>query len=244
MLPKLDVPIYELKLISTGKTIRFRPFLVKEQKLLLMASESTELKDILNVVKQVIKNCILTEGIDVDNLPIFDLEYLFLSLRARSVGEIVELKYKCNNKIKDEKGEETSCSGLESFQVNLLEIEPKKIDGHDKKIMLTDKMGIVMKYPTFEMLEMMETKSAGDMILEMVMDCIDFIFDDDQVYYAKDTPKDELIEFIESMQQKDLDKIQNFFDTAPKLKKNLNFKCAKCGYKEDIVVEGLQSFFV
>lgn len=243
MLPKLDVPTYELKLISTNKMVKFRPFLVKEQKLLLMASESTELKDIVSTVKQVVKNCVL-DDIDVDFLPIFDLEYLFLNLRARSVGEIVDLKYKCNNKIKNDDDKEIECGNLESFKVNLLEVKPIKNNNHNNKIMLSDKLGIMMKYPNFEMLEDLEGKNEGDLILEMVIDCIDYIFDDDTVYRSKDVAKEELIDFVENLQQKDLDKIQNFFQTAPKLKTNLNFKCKKCGYKEDISVEGLQSFFV
>lgn len=243
MLPKLDVPTYELKLISTNKTVKFRPFLVKEQKLLLMAAEATELKDVVSTVKQVVKNCVL-DDIDVDSLPIFDLEYLFLNLRARSVGEVVDLKYKCNNKVKNEEGKEIECGNLESFKVNLLEVKPNKNDSHNNKIMLSEKLGIMMKYPNFEMIEQLQGKNEGDLILEMVIDCIDYIFDEDNVYRSKDTPKEELIDFVESLQQKDLDKIQKFFETAPKLKTNLNFKCKKCGYKEDISVEGLQSFFV
>ena len=114
MLPKIDVPIYELNLISSGKKIRFRPFLVKEQKLLLMANQSDDPKESLNVVKQICKNCIIDE-VDVESLPVFDLEFIFLNLRARSVSEVINLQYKCNNKVKNEAGEETTCGNLEKF---------------------------------------------------------------------------------------------------------------------------------
>ncbi len=136
MLPKLDVPIHELKLVSSGKTIRFRPFLVKEQKLFLMASESDEPKEVVNVIRQVLNNCVLDE-IDIDQLPTFDLEYLFLNLRARSVEEVVELRYKCNNTFKTEAGEDKKCDGKVDFKINLLELEPKKEETHINKIQIT-----------------------------------------------------------------------------------------------------------
>lgn len=242
MLPKIDVPIYELKLISSGKSVRFRPFLVKEQKLLLMASQSEDPKDALNVVKQISKNCVL-DDIDIESLPVFDLEFIFLNLRARSVNEVINLQYKCNNKVKDETGEEKVCNGLEKFEVNLLEILPDKNPNHTKKIMLSDKLGIMMKYPTFEIVSNLKGQNESEILMELLISCVDNIFDNDQIYYTKDVSKEELEEFIDNLQQKDLEKIQQFFDTTPKIKKNLNFSCHKCGYKENIVVEGLQNFF-
>ena len=126
MLPKLDIPTYTVKLISSGKTVRYRPFLVKEQKLFLMASEADDAKDTINTIRQVLKNCIL-DDVDVDNLPTFDLEYLFMHLRARSVEEVVELKYKCNNEVKDEEGHLGKCNGSVAFKLNILEVEPSII---------------------------------------------------------------------------------------------------------------------
>jgi hypothetical protein len=242
MLPKIDVPIYELSLLSTGKKIRFRPFLVKEQKLLLMNTQSEDPKDTLNVVKQISKNCII-DDVDVESLPVFDLEYIFLNLRARSVNEVVNLQYKCNNKVKNEKGEEDVCGSLEKFDINLLEILPEKNPNHDKKIMLTDNLGIMMRYPTFEVLANISGQNESEVLMELLINCIDYIFDKDKIYYAKDVTKDELTEFIDNLQQKDLEKIQQFFETSPKIKKNLDFKCRKCEYKENIVLEGLQNFF-
>lgn len=243
MLPKIDVPIYELSLLSSGKKIRFRPFLVKEQKLLLMATQSEDPKDTLNIVKQISKNCII-DSIDIETLPVFDLEYIFLNLRARSVNEVVNLQYKCNNKVKNEKNEEEVCGSLEKFNINLLEIFPEKNSDHNKKIMLTDNLGIMMKYPTFEMVANITGQNESEVLMELLINSIDYIFDKDKIYYAKDVTKDELIEFIENLQQKDLEKIQQFFETTPKIKRNLEFKCRKCGYEEDIIVEGLQNFFV
>lgn len=243
MLPKIDVPTYELKLISSGKTVRFRPFLVKEQKLLLMATQSDDPKDSLNVVKQISKNCII-DDVDVESLPVFDLEYIFLNLRARSVNEIVNLQYKCNNKVKDEAGEEKVCGSLEKFDINLLEVKATKDPKHNTKIMLSDKLGITMKYPTFEMVANLKSQNENDILMELLVNCIDHIFDDENIYYTKDVTKEELVDFIDNLQQKDLEKIQQFFETAPKIKKDLNFNCRKCGYKENIVVEGLQNFFV
>ena len=244
-LPKIDVPVYETKLISSGKTIKYRPFLVKEQKLFLMAAQAADEKETIDVVKQVLNNCIITD-IDVDDLPTFDLEYLFMQLRARSVGEVVNLKYNCNNTLKDDKGEDKVCGGLVKFDLNLLEIEPTRSEEHNNKIVLSDKLGVVMKYPTLKMIG--DTKALQDESIESIMDiiikCIDYIYDADQMYYAKDSTQEELMEFVESMQQDDLEKIQKFFTTMPKMSKPLDFKCGKCGYEEKIVVEGMQNFFV
>lgn len=243
MLPKLDVPIYELTLISTGKKIRFRPFLVKEQKLLLMVSQDEDNKETINIVKQILKNCIIDE-VNVDELPTFDLEFLFLNLRARSVNEVVELKYRCNNFIKDEKGEDIQCGSLEKFEVKLLDIKPIKGENHNNKIQLSEKMGVVMKYPTFEMVAKLDGKSEEEILMDLLVECIDYVYDEDNIYKTKDLPKEEVIEFVDNMQQKDLEKIQEFFETAPKIKHVINFGCKKCGYKEEIPVEGLQNFFI
>jgi len=245
MLPKIDTPIYEVKLISTGKVVQFRPFLVKEQKLFLMASQSTDEKETIDVVKQVLNNCILSD-INVDDLPTFDLEHLFMQLRARSVGEVVNLKYNCNNTLKDDKGEDKVCGGLVKFDLNILDIKPTIDPDHNSKIEITDKLGIVMKYPTLGMVKNFDNLQSEsiDTIMDVIVSCIDFIYDDEQMYYAKDSTKEELMEFVDNLQQDDLEKIQKFFTTMPKISKPLDFKCGKCGYEEKIVVEGIQNFFV
>lgn len=243
MLPKLDIPTYTVKLISSGKTIRYRPFLVKEQKLFLMASEADDAKETINTIRQVLKNCILDE-IDVDNLPTFDLEHLFMHLRARSVEEIVDLKYKCNNEVDNEEGVKVKCNGSVSFKLNILEVEPTINPEHTNKIQLTENLGICLKYPTFEMIQKYDTISEEEVMTSILVDCVDYIYDKDQIYYAKDSTKEELEEFIDNLQQKDLEKIKKFFDTMPEIKKDVHFKCPKCAYEEDITIKGLQSFFV
>ena len=242
MLPKLDVPIYETTLISNKQTIRFRPFLVKEQKIFLMAAETSEPKDTINAIKQVLRNCVL-DDIDIDSMATFDIEYLFLQLRARSIGEVVNLRFNCNNTIV-EKGEEQKCGNLVKIDVNVLEINPTRNENHSNKIQITDKVGVVLKYPTFGSIDTTDLDGQDmQQILNVIVSCIDYIYDDEQVYYAKDTKKEELIEFIENMKQSDLEKLSAFFTSLPKLKKDVHFHCDKCGYDEDITLEGVQSFF-
>lgn len=243
-LPKIDVPIYSVKLISTGKTVRFRPFSVKEEKIFLMANESEDVQSIIDATKQVLNNCVI-DDVDIESLPVFDIENLFLNIRARSVGEIINLRYKCNNDIKDEGSEEThKCHNVVDIELNVLEIEPTFNESNNKKIEITDKMGIVMKFPSLELLRNFTSISEVDAVLELTIGCIDYIYDNENVYYAKDSTKQELIDFVESLMAKDLEKIKNFFDTMPKIKKDVHFKCNKCGHEEIIEVEGIESFFV
>jgi T4 bacteriophage base plate protein len=239
MLPKIDIPIYETKLISNGEVIRFRPFLVKEQKLFLMAGESDDSKETIKAIKQVLRNCIL-DDVDVENMATFDIEYLFLQLRARSVGEIANLRFTCNNNI----SETEKCGNNVKIDVNVLEINPEKNKDHSNKIPITDTIGIVLKYPTFNSLDISDLNTDNiEQILEIIVSCIDYIYDENNVYYAKDTPKQELVEFIENLKQADLEKVSTFFNTLPKVKKDVDFQCEKCGYKEVLTLEGIQSFF-
>jgi hypothetical protein len=175
-------------------------------------------------------------------LPSFDIENLFLHLRAKSVGETITLRYNCNNIVENDK----KCNGLVQFDLNLLEIEPTKESSHTNKIEITNKLGVVMKYPSFNSIDVDSVTEENQMekTIEMIAKCIDYIYDEETLFYAKDSTKEELIEFIESLQQDDMEKIQNFFLTMPKIKKELNFKCPKCKYEENLVVEGLQNFFV
>ena len=223
MLPKIDVPIFELILPLTKKEVRFRPFLVKEEKILLMAMESNENDSVILAVKQILNNCCIDE-VDVDSLPVADMEFLFLNLRARSVGEVVELPYKCNNKI-----------------------NPEVDSNHTNKIELTDKMGLLMKYPSFKMVEESEkTKDITEVekVMNILIACIDSIYTEEEIFYAKDVSKKELVDFVENLTREQFMKIQGFFDTIPKIKKDIHFECKKCGYHEDITIEGLQNFFV
>jgi DNA-directed RNA polymerase subunit M/transcription elongation factor TFIIS len=244
MLPKIDMPIYEVKLISNGKKLKFRPFTVKEEKLFLMANQGEELDNVVDTIKQVINNCVLDE-FDIDSLPLFDIEHIFLNIRARSISEIVNLQYKCNNTVANEETkEEKECGNVIKIELNVLEIEPIKQEGHSNKIEITEKMGVVMRYPSFETIKKFNAEDEADSIIKITVDCIDYIYDSDSIYYAKDFTEEELVEFVESMQAKDLEKIKFFFDTMPKMKKDVDFKCNKCGYEEKIEIEGIQNFFV
>ena len=244
MLPKIDVPIYNVKLLSNGKNLRFRPFTVKEEKLFLMANENEDLDNVVDTIKQILNNCVLDE-FQVDSLPLFDIEHLFLNIRARSISEIVNLKYKCNNNIFDEETkEEKKCNNVVEIDLNILEVEPEKQEGHTNKIEITEKMGVVMKYPSFETIKKFDVENEADSIIKITVNCIDYVYDSDSIYYAKDSTEEELIEFVESMQAKDLEKIKTFFDTMPKMKRDIDFKCNKCGHEEKIELEGIQNFFV
>ncbi len=237
-LPKINSPIYETKLISSDKVIKFRPFLVKEQKLFLMAAESDDAKDITNAIKQVLRNCILNDDVDIDTLPVFDLEFLFLQLRMKSVGEISKLKYKCNNKISDDK----VCGAVVEIDVNLTDIKPIIPKEHSNKIELSNSLGVVMKYPNFSILSKLNIETELDMF-KIIVSCIDYIYDKDTVYYAKDYSITELSDFVDNMSQEDLEKIKEFFSTMPKIEKDIEFKCKKCGYTEQMHLEGIQNFF-
>lgn len=241
-LPKLDAPIFTAKLISNGKEVKFRPFTVKEEKLFLMAHQSDDTTAITDTILQILNNCVL-DDLDVKKLPIFDIEYLFLNLRARSVGEVVSLNYRCNNTVKGEDDEEKRCNNQVSIDVNLLEIQPEINEKHSNKIELNPNLGIVMKYPTLEIIDKFKATDEIDTVIDMIISCIDYIYDEENLYYSKDSSEDELIEFMDSLPSKDLERIKEFFDTLPKLRKNMEFKCGKCGYHENIELEGLQSFF-
>ena len=197
----------------------------------------------VSVIRQVLKNCVLDE-IDVDSLPTFDLEYLFMNLRARSVEEVVDLRYKCNNVLKGTNGEEKQCNGVVEFKLNILEVQPTKNPEHKNKIQITENLGICFKYPTFEMLQKYEKMTENEMMINILIDCIDYIYDKEEIYYAKDSSKQELEEFVDSLQQKDMEKFKEFFDTMPEIKKDVHFACPKCGYEEDITIKGMQNFFV
>jgi hypothetical protein len=244
VLPKIDVPIYELTLPLTKQKIKYRPFLVKEEKILLMAMEADDEKSIMDAIKQIVSNCIL-DDIKVDELTTSDLEFLFLNLRARSVGDVVDLQYKCNNKIKSESGEH-ECGNVMKFNIKLLDIVPEVQDDAVKNIKITDKLGIMMRYPTIEMYEKSSIGKTSelDVAMEILLECVDFVYDDDSVYYNKDIPRAELREFVENLTRDQFGNMQKFISSIPKLKKDLKFKCNKCGYEENIVVEGLQNFFV
>jgi hypothetical protein len=240
-LPKLEAPIFELTLPSTEAPIRYRPFLVKEQKILLIAMESDAEKDIINAIKQIVNNCAV-DTVDVDKMPIFDLEYFFTKLRAKSVGEQVDLRLQHGNRI-NSNGDQ--CSHVTNFKLNLMEIEVEKEEGHTDKIILDDASGIGIKlnYPKINISEMVSGKNQIEGAIEAIKECTDYIFDKDNVYSRADMKESELVEWVDQLSQAQFEKIVQFFQTMPKLKHTITWKCKECHHDDTVTLEGMQSFF-
>jgi hypothetical protein len=238
-LPKIDVPIYELTLPLSKKKIKYRPFLVKEQRNLLMAMESSDTDTIHNSIRHILNNCTLTENIDIDKLPIIDIEYYFINLRAKSVSEIVDTKYRCNNEVNDK-----PCGNVMDVQINLSDINVEGVKDNED-IELTNKLIIKMKYPEFYVVkDSVNIESITQITFNMIAESIEYIFDGEQFYYANEAQPGEMLEFVESLSQTQFEKLEEFFNDLPKLKKDVNIKCNKCGFDHHIEVEGLESFFV
>lgn len=239
-LPRIDLPLYELVIPSTGKTVQYRPFLVKEEKILLMALEGGIESEIHNATLQIIQNCV--EGVDVEKLPSYDVEWIFLQIRMRSIGETTKLRFR-HTQGKNRDGDD--CDHVQDVDVNLSEVE---VVGEIKPpiIMLTDDIGMKMRYPSMRETLELQVKGVGKMetIMETVVQCIEMIFDGEDMYPAKDTPKEELVTFLENLNAEQFAKLRNFFDNMPKLKKTIKYKCDKCGEVTKYPVEGLSSFFV
>ena len=236
-LPKLNTPTYELTLPSSNRKVKYRPFLVKEEKILLIAMESEDEKEMQNAVKQILKNCILTRGISVDKLAVFDIEYLFLNIRGKSVGEEIKLNVVCP----DDDVTEVEVA------VNVEDVKIQKSDKHDPVIQLTDQVGIVMKYPSMEMF--VKNNITGDntqkvdTIFDMTIDCISQVVEGEDVLEAKSFSKKEMLEFVETFDTQQFQKIQDFFETMPKLSHKIKVLNPKTNVKSEVVIEGLSSFF-
>lgn len=243
-LPKINTPIFELTLSSSGQSVQYRPFLVKEQKILLLAMESDDQKSVLTAIKQIVNNCAIDE-IDSSKIPTFDLEYFFMRLRSKSIGETIDLKLRhptgMNSKVEE-------CDGITDATLNLLEVEVIKNDGHTDKIVLDDEtgIGIKLKYPNVNMAidaGNSENKNQMDLATDAIIASIEYIFDKENVYKKEDYTKKELLEFIENLSQEQYLKLTKFFELMPKLKHKVEWTCKKCGCRDEITMEGLQSFF-
>ena len=236
-LPKIATPTYELELPSTGETVQYRPFLVKEEKLLVIALESDDTKQITTAIRSVIKNCILTKGVKVEQLPTFDIEYLFLNIRGKSVGEDIEVNVICPD------DEETEVK----VNINLDDIQVQKNDDHTDKIKLDDSIMMQMKYPSLEQFIKnnfeMSDKNAMDQSFELIATCIDKIFTEDEVWAAADCTKKEMTEFLEQMNSSQFKEIEKFFETMPKLSHTIKVKNPNTKKDSEVVLEGLASFF-
>ena len=234
-LPKVTAPTYELELPSSGKKVKYRPFLVKEEKILLIAMDSKDDKQITQAVIDTLGACIITRGVKPTSLPSFDLEYVFLKIRAASVGEVVTLNVTC---LDDNKTQV-------SHDLNLSDVEVFKPEGHDPKVMITDKVGVIMKYPSIEHFINTGLADKGDAIdgLDFIVSCVDQIFDGEEVTEAKECTKKELANFVESMTQEQFDKLSKFFETMPKLQHTFKVKNPKTKKESEYTISGLQSFF-
>lgn len=243
-LPKLEVPSYEVELPLSKKIVKYRPFLVKEQKILLMAMESGDTKSIQNATLDVLDSCVLTPNFEITKVPIIDVEYLFLQLRAKSVGEIVESKYRCNNEVTKEDGTVKECGNVMESKVNISDILPVVEKPIDPEIHLTDKIIIKMKYPEFRILNgSTDLADITAMTFKLIANCIEYIYDGEQFYYANEVEESELIEFVENLSQDQFEKMEEFFNNMPKLTKKVEMTCKKCGYNHTFDVEGLEDFF-
>lgn len=244
-LPKIDSPVYEIQLSSIDRTVKFRPFLVKEEKLLLMAMESGNEVEMINAMKAIVSNCIINDDIKIENIPIFDLQYIFLQLRAKSVGEIINVTLRHPNN-KNSKGE--SCDGVSEIEIDVNQIKPTAPSDHSKKIVLGNNIGVMMKYPTMnfydKIVELEKSNSdAITAIFEVILDGIDYIFQGDEIFYTNEYSKEELNDFINSLNNQQFTKIRNFFTTMPTISHKQSYICPKCKLQEEIVLQGVEDFF-
>ena len=232
-LPTMDLPTYELVVPSNKKKIKFRPFLVKEEKVLLMALETDDEKNIKNAVFELLKACISTR-IKLENLASFDLEYIFLNIRAVSVGEIVQMNITCQD---DEKTQV-------KYNLNLTDVNVIFPKGHDSKIMLTDTLGVIMKYPSFDgFIQGQFTDNKEFDVIKVIAESIDQIFEGEEVYDESTTSKKEFVQFVEGLTTPQLEKIQEFFETAPRLEHSFKVTNPSTGKESDYTLRGLASFF-
>jgi len=236
-LPKIATPSYELELPSTGETIHYRPFLVKEEKVLVIALESEDTKQITTAIKTVIKNCILTKNIKVETLPTFDIEYLFLNIRAKSVGEEIEVNVICPD------DEETTVT----VKIDLDDIKVQKNENHTNKIKIDDSIMMEMKYPSLDQFIKnnfdFKKTNAMEQSYDLIASCIDKIYTEEEVWSAGDVTKKELMEFLEQMNSTQFKEIETFFETMPKLSHTIQVTNPKTEVESEVILEGLSSFF-
>jgi len=235
-LPKISTPTYELELPSTGKKIKYRPFLVKEEKILIIAMESEDEKQITGAIKDVISSCIITRGVKVDQLSTFDIEYLFLNIRGKSVGEEVEVMVTCPD------------DGVTQVPtiISLDEIRVHRGKNHKRDIKLDDDLFLRMKYPSLE--EFIKNNFSGEEVtvdntFDLIASCVEQVYSEEESWSASDCTKKELTQFLEQLSSKQFKEIETFFETMPKLSHTVKVKNPKTGVESDIVLEGLTAFF-
>ena len=237
-LPKINTPTFQLVLPSNNKKVKYRPFLVREEKILVMALESEDMNQITNSIIEILNDCILTKGIDVSKLATFDIEYLFLNIRAKSVGESVEVNVTCPDDNK---------TTVELY-IDLDEIKVKKNRKHKNVIKLDDTLSMNLKYPSMQQFvdnnfEVSGTNDSVDKSLSMITNCIDMIYNEEESWDATESSKDELVEFIEQLNTKQFKEVEKFFETMPKLSHKIKVKNPKTEVESEVVLEGLARFF-
>ena len=233
-LPQINTPTYELAIPSTDEKIKYRPFLVKEEKILMIAMESEEQTGIINAVKDIVKACTF-DKFDVANAPMFDVEYVFLNIRAKSVGEVSTIKLKCPDDKKT----------IVNAEVDLTKVQVEMNEEHNNKIELTDEMGMVMTYPTVESFGEFDEGVTANNMIDLISSCILQIYDKkgEEVFHAKDSTRKELVDFVESLNTKQFADVQKFFDTMPKLTHKVTVENPKTKVKSEVVLSGLNDFF-
>lgn len=236
-LPINAQPTFSMTIPSTGKSVRFRPFVVKEEKALLIAQQSEDPKVMVDTLKNVFSS-VIQDKFDVDNLAIFDIEYMFLQIRGKSVGETIDLLFQCD----DDHGELNE-KAISKVVVNISDLQVVKPEGHTNKIPLFNKVGIIMKYPTLEVSDTLKDLDDIEEVFNLVADLIDCIYDGDEVYYGHETKKEELLQFLNNLTSEQFAKIQKFFETMPKISTKVEYRCPVCNKEHHKVLEGLQSFF-
>ena len=240
-LPRIDVPTQHITLPSSNKEIIIRSFLVKEEKILLTALASEDSKEIVNATKQIVTNCVLSNDFDVDSLPIYDLEYLIIKLRSISIGEKLSLRFLPRTN--------TECEECKKHREVTVDISQVKIvfpEGHEKKIALTESVGIVLKDPEAKIMDEFEAAKQSkevDDLLKIIWKCVDYVYDKDNITSPKDVTIDEGLAFLESLKSDQFKKIDKYFQTIPRLNLVVPIQCSSCDYADEYVLEKLEDFF-
>ena len=239
MLPRIDTPTYELEIPSTKQKVRYRPFLIKEEKILLMAQQGDDSDEKIESIKQVIRNCII-QDIDVEKLATFDIEYIFVNLRSKSISNIVELNYNHVCTFDGESKEEKI-----PFYLNLDDVVVEfKSQKNYNKIELTDNIGIIMKYPNFNTMRMLSQTDTYEDIVSVIAECVDMIYQNEDIFNTSDHPINEVKDFIENLTQEQFGKINDFFENMPEAAAVCKIRCNKCGFEKDMRVAGITDFFL
>jgi len=230
-LPIVDVPKYSVTIPSTEESVVYRPYLVKEEKILMIAMESENQEQVMRAVKEVIAACTFNK-VNVDNLTVFDMEYVFLKLRSKSVGEVSKIGVKCGE-----------CSTLNDIEIQLDALEVSKPTEDKSVVMITDTIGVKLRYPTVKDANLLAKYSGTEAAIKTIVACIDNIFDDEKVYPAKDSTPKELEQFLDSLNAEQFKKMQSFFETMPSLSHDATFTCSSCGHQNELLIKGLANFF-